>query len=166
MHQKICEAITFPNFQKLIDTIASKDTSAHPDKWKKENPLLGHCTVVSILAQDVFGGDIMIVDLHNVPGFEDIKWHSWNKLATGRELDFTKSQFDKTLPKNLKTFIVNREKLFTYSNIEKRYRLLKGRFDSLLVKNTAQKIARLEVQATNYQMGRGVPFSKCFFTRD
>lgn len=129
------KTITFSSFQKIIDSIASRDTSAHPDDWEKENPLLGHCTVVSILAQDVFGGDIMRVALHKVPGFENIKWHSWNKLEDGQELDFTKSQLDKTLPKNLDTFIANREKLFAYSNIERRYRLLKRRFDNSLTGN-------------------------------
>jgi hypothetical protein len=55
------------------------------------------------LFQDIWGGDIMRACLDNVPGFESIKWHSWNKLANGTEMDFIKIHLDKDLPKNVPT---------------------------------------------------------------
>lgn len=115
-------------FKEILTRVVAKDTSAHPDEWTPQNPFLGHCTVVSLLAQDIFGGEVVRVDLRTVPGFEDIAWHSWNILPDGRVIDFTEAQLIKPLPEKLDTFIAKREILFTYSNIQKRYELLKHRF--------------------------------------
>ena len=85
--------------------------------------------MVSLLAEDVFGGDVLRADLRAVPGFEDIKWHSWNRLPDGEEIDFTRSQLKDPLPKNIPVEARTRENLFSYPTIERRYKLLKSRFD-------------------------------------
>jgi len=126
--------MTKDNFKELIVSVLDRDTSAHPEQWTWGNPFWGHCTVVSLLAQDIFGGDIMRVDLSKVPGFENIKWHSWNRLPDGEEIDFTKSQFHKKFPENLKPWVADRTQLFSYGGIEKRYLLLKERFDKFINK--------------------------------
>ena len=118
-----------PNeFEDIVRQICAAQTSAHPDQWTKGNPFWGHCTVVSLLAQDVFGGDVLRVDLRTVPGFEDIKWHSWNRFPNGGEIDFTRSQLTDPIPKNIPVEVRTRDNLFSYPTIQHRYELLKSRF--------------------------------------
>lgn len=120
--------MTPEEFENTVRQICDAKTSAHGERWTPENPFLGHCTVVSILAQDIFGGDILRADLRGAPGFEDIKWHSWNRLPDGREVDFTASQLEKPIPKGVPIEIRTRENLFSYPTIKDRYEILKSRF--------------------------------------
>ncbi len=46
-------------FNNLIPDICSQETSSHPELWNKENPTQGHCAIVSVLAQELFGGEIV-----------------------------------------------------------------------------------------------------------
>jgi len=50
--------MTTEEFKKTILNICSKDTSSDPANWTKDNPTYGHCAIVSVLAQDKFGGII------------------------------------------------------------------------------------------------------------
>jgi hypothetical protein len=120
--------MTREDFAEKIKEVCGVETTAHPQTWTPDNPFLGHCTVVSLLAQDFFGGEIMRTDLHAVPGFEEFRRHSWNRLPSGQEIDFTVAQFPRPLPDNLVVRVASREELFSYPGIQKRYELLKEKF--------------------------------------
>jgi len=80
-------------FLERVKKIAAKDTSFDQLNWSSDNPLFGHCTVVSLLTQDYFGGDLIRGSLEEIPRFAYMKSHYWNKLADGSEVDFTRDQF-------------------------------------------------------------------------
>jgi hypothetical protein len=83
------------HFEEIILKICDEETSLDPDNWTPENPLWAHCSVVSMLAQDCFGGEILMAVFESIPeiGLESFFPHFWNKLPNGEEKDFTKSQF-------------------------------------------------------------------------
>ncbi len=116
-------------FTSLLPKICEKDTSSNPAQWTAGNPLWGHCAIVAILAQEIFGGEVLRQSLENVRGLEHIKSHYINKLPNGIVVDFTSDQFEHELPDNLPTEIRTREKILSYLNTEKRYSLLKLRFN-------------------------------------
>lgn len=56
-------------------------------RWLPDvSPLMGHCVVVSLMVQGMFGGDILKGRVHGYP-------HFWNRLPDGREIDLTSCQF-------------------------------------------------------------------------
>jgi hypothetical protein len=120
--------IALDEFKHTIRNVCDAQTSAHPDQWTDQDPFLGHCTVVSLVAQDVFGGDVLRVDLRAVPGFEKNKWHSWNRLPDGKEIDFTDPELRDRIPKSVPVEVRTRDNLFSYPTIQRRYELLKSRF--------------------------------------
>ena len=102
-----------------------------------KNPLWGHCAVVSLLANDYFGGGFVRAFLDNTP-FADIGSHYWNILPDGTEQDFTREQFGdaglqlagKTTRSDGKP--IDREYLLKNPETKKRYELLRARFESHL----------------------------------
>jgi len=94
--------VTPERFKQLLPLICDKETSSDPDNWTPENPLWGHCAIVSLVAQNLFGGELLRGSLMEVPGFERMRSHYWNKLADGSIEDFTKSQFGERYPEGLK----------------------------------------------------------------
>jgi hypothetical protein len=80
-------------FQKFVIQSACRETSAVPKYWSKNNPTSGHCAVVALFAQKIFGGNLLRADLKGTP-FEYLKSHFWNIFPNGKEYDFTKLQFD------------------------------------------------------------------------
>jgi len=60
-------------FKKLLPSICDKETSQDPDNWTSENPLGGHSTVVSLIAQNLFGGELPHASLSEIPKFERIE---------------------------------------------------------------------------------------------
>ncbi len=72
--------------KQVLPGICSRDTTYDNNSWSPENPLWGHCAVVSVLAQSLFGGEI----LFGKAG--DLK-HYWNRMPDGTAEDFTLDQF-------------------------------------------------------------------------
>ncbi|KKR02457.1 MAG: hypothetical protein UT29_C0002G0019 [Candidatus Yanofskybacteria bacterium GW2011_GWA1_39_13] len=129
--------LTLGQFQKLLPDICTKETSFDPDRWIPENPLWGHCAVVSLLANDFFGGGFVRAFLDGTP-FADVGSHYWNVLPDGTEYDFTKVQFGRT-ELQLKGKLtksdgkpIDREYLLKNEETKKRYELLRERFESYL----------------------------------
>lgn len=59
--------------------------------WQPENPAWGHCDITALVVNDIFGGDLVVGEVHldgEQPGF-----HWWNQLPSGVELDVTREQF-------------------------------------------------------------------------
>src|SRR3989344_7611221 len=98
--------VTLEQFKELLPSICDKETSSDPENWTPENPLWGHCAVVSLIAQNLFGGEPMRAPLTHIPKFSHMRSHYWNRLPdrTGTlttELDFTATQFGNEYPYGL-----------------------------------------------------------------
>ena len=120
--------ITPEEFTKILSVICSRDTSVDPLSWSETNPLWGHCAVVALLAQDLFGGVLIRESLAEVEGLEHIRSHYLNFCADGIERDFTYMQFKAGLPNNLSREERERERILSYGDTQKRYEILKERF--------------------------------------
>ncbi|WP_308812018.1 YunG family protein [Streptomyces sp. MA5143a] len=59
--------------------------------WQPDNPSWGQCDVTALVLHDIFGGDLMLGDVHS--GGEHYGYHWWNRLPSGVELDLTREQF-------------------------------------------------------------------------
>ncbi|KJY42389.1 hypothetical protein VR41_08070 [Streptomyces sp. NRRL B-1568] len=69
------------------------DTCSPDDQadWRPDNPAWGHCDVTALVVNDIFGGDLMVGEVH-LDG-EQHGFHWWNRLPNGVELDLTREQF-------------------------------------------------------------------------
>lgn len=119
----MAQKVTQEEFRKMLSLICDAETSADPGGWTPENPLWGHCAVVSLLAQDFFGGILLRASLKETP-FEAAGSHYWNKLADGTEADFTVSQFGDQYPVNLVPQPKERDYVLSYPQTKLRYELL------------------------------------------
>ncbi|MFI0960257.1 hypothetical protein ACH4S8_02385 [Streptomyces sp. NPDC021080] len=59
--------------------------------WHPGNPAWGHCDITALIVNDIFGGDLMVGEVHR--GREQHGFHWWNRLPGGVELDLTREQF-------------------------------------------------------------------------
>jgi hypothetical protein len=91
------------NISKISDIILDSldETTCWTNCWNKNNPLSGHCRVVSAVVNKLFGGSIKFSRIN------EKTTHYWNVMPSGRELDLTKGQFDKTIiiPEGVKVTI-------------------------------------------------------------
>ncbi|MDO8521130.1 MAG: hypothetical protein Q7S52_03370 [bacterium] len=88
--------MTPDDFRAILPTICDRETTVFPDdpiNWTPENPLYAHCAVVSLVAQDLFGGELLRASLEPFPEFAHMGSHYWNRLPDGTEVDFTEPQF-------------------------------------------------------------------------
>jgi hypothetical protein len=60
--------------------------------WHPDNPAWGHCDITALVVGDIFGGDLMVGEVHAADGSQH-GFHSWNVLPTGVQLDLTFEQF-------------------------------------------------------------------------
>ncbi|MCO5997000.1 YunG family protein [Actinoallomurus rhizosphaericola] len=60
--------------------------------WSPENPAWGHCDITALLVNDLFGGDLVVGEVHSAAG-EPQGHHWWNLLPGGAEIDLTREQF-------------------------------------------------------------------------
>ncbi len=122
-----------PNrFKELLPVICDQETSQDFNGWASENPLWGHCAVVSLVAQNLFGGELLRASLTEVPGFEHMRSHYWNRLADGSVDDFTKPQFGTNYPSGLKAEVRDRSYVLSYPETVKRYKLLTFRLAKMV----------------------------------
>jgi len=121
--------MSIEEFYKIVPSICSRETSADPENWNEENPTWGHCAVVSLLAQDQFDGTLLRRSLEKVPGLEYLRSHYSNKLPDNTEIDFTLEQFEGKLPSNISAEERPRERILSYPDTQRRYEILKKRFE-------------------------------------
>lgn len=123
----MAETLTPARFKEILPEICDRETSQDPKRWTPENPLYGHCAVVSLVAQNLFGGALARISLINVPDFSHMRSHYFNLLADGSLEDFTREQFGSRYPQGL---VQTRERSDVFSNEEtkKRYKILAWRF--------------------------------------
>lgn len=131
--------VTSEQFEKLLPLICDKETSSDPENWMPENPHWGHCAVVSLVAQNFFGGKLARASLEDTE-FSKMGSHYWNILPDGAGKDFTKPQF---LGKELVLSASERTREYVLFDpqtkkpreIMKRYKLLAYRLAKLLRDN-------------------------------
>ncbi len=115
-------------FYRNILSICNEDTSSDPINWSKDNPTYGHCAIVSVLAQELFGG-VILRKSYIENGIENS--HYLNKLPDNTEIDFTKDQFKGNIPNFSKTEERTKDKILSNPNTLKRYNLLISRFKKI-----------------------------------
>ncbi len=65
------------------------------DDWSPLNPSRGQCGVTALTLHDLFGGDLLLAEVHYPDGSMQ-GYHWWNRFSGGLELDLTREQFDAT----------------------------------------------------------------------
>lgn len=122
-------AMTIAKFKKILPKICGKDTSSDPSGWTKDNIFWGQGASVSLLAQSLFQGGILGVVLKDTK-FAALNLHFWNDFPDKTEKDFTRSQFGKEFPKDLKVEIVAVSWLLEGKIRLRRFKLLQERFEA------------------------------------
>ncbi|MGN9906625.1 YunG family protein [Phytohabitans sp. LJ34] len=59
--------------------------------WQPGNPAWGQCDITALLLHDLLGGELMLGEVWRGAVQEGFHW--WNRLASGVEIDVTRSQF-------------------------------------------------------------------------
>ncbi|MET8710923.1 hypothetical protein ABZ326_24000 [Streptomyces californicus] len=59
--------------------------------WQPGNPAWGHCDITALIVNDIFGGDLVVGEVHCTGEPQGFHW--WNRLPSGVELDLTREQF-------------------------------------------------------------------------
>lgn len=128
------ESVYIENFKKLLPQICKQDTSTDPDNWTEDNPLYGHCAVVSLLAQWIFKGDLLRASLDSYPKWKHMRSHYFNELPDGEIIDFTAPQFGNDYPENM--IVEKRPRTYVLENNEtmRRYHILLGRYSRAIEK--------------------------------
>lgn len=121
--------MTKEEFLDRVRLVAKKDTSADPDGWTETNPLWGHCAVVALLAQDIFGGTLLKGSLKEHHKYSYLRSHIWNRLDNGTVEDFTAEQYNDLSHSDLVAEERPREQILSYPDTVRRYSLLKERFN-------------------------------------
>jgi len=99
------------------------------DRWTKENPSLGQCSITAFLVQDIFGGKVYGVPLN------DGNYHCFN-VVDGHVFDITSEQFDYELSYSLEHEQF-REVHFSKTEKRERYEILKQRLKEYCEKKRA-----------------------------
>lgn len=123
---------TVEQFKQLLPTICDGETTQDAEHWTPENPMYGHCAVVSLVAQNLFGGELLRASLEEVPEFAHMRSHYWNRLPDGTEVDFTAPQFGGRYPNGLISAPRERSYALSYIETVKRYKLLAWRLAKAL----------------------------------
>ncbi|MDP3966563.1 MAG: deaminase [archaeon] len=127
---EVLRGVDFQDFKRILRKSWSKETTSDPKRWSEDNPAWGQCAVTSVLAQDVFGEEIVWAEVA-LPNGEKIS-HYFNSGGNFDE-DFSKEQFPKgtKIPVGVsktKEFNSTREYVLSYEPTRIRYNLLKSNF--------------------------------------
>ena len=125
------EKITIEQFKELLPSICDSETAPNSKDWTPENHLWGHCAVVSLVAQNLFGGELLYASLKDTE-FTAGRSHYWNRLPDGREEDFTKEQFGDHYPKIIKAKVRLRSCILSHPRILNCYDILTFRLAQIL----------------------------------
>jgi hypothetical protein len=118
----------YEKFLEKIKSVAASETSVDPSGWTSENILWGHCVVVSLIAQDIYGGELVRASIEKHCEHPTVCSHCWNRID-GDDIDFTKEQFPDLNHKELDGEIRSRDTMLDHPDTARRYNVLKNRFD-------------------------------------
>jgi len=81
------------DLDKALRASWAADTCSPDDQadWQSGNPAWGHCDITALIVNDVFGGDLIVGEVHRDETQHGFHW--WNRLPSGVELDLTREQF-------------------------------------------------------------------------
>lgn len=81
------------DLDKALRASWATDTCSPDDQadWQPGNPAWGHCDITALIVNDIFGGDLVVGEVHL--NNEQRGFHWWNRLPSGVELDLTHEQF-------------------------------------------------------------------------
>jgi hypothetical protein len=84
-----------PLREEFLALLLAADTCSPDDRadWQPRNPAWGHCDITALIVNDIFGGDLMVGEVH-LDG-DQHGFHWWNRLPSGVELDLTHEQFQR-----------------------------------------------------------------------
>lgn len=138
--------VTVSQFQDILRRACGQDTTADIEHWTPTNPLLGHCAVASVIAQELFGGKLLRASLANTP-FAYGGSHYINEFVDGTRVDFTALQFGSVYPVDLEYAERTRQYVLygppdakpevrtLYDKTRERYKTLMLRTASMVTKN-------------------------------
>ncbi len=118
--------MNYEEFTACLRVAAQRGTSADPEGWSSENPLWGHCAAVSLLAQELYGGDLVRGSLQSHPRYKYLKSHYWNRI-NGQDIDFTREQYLDLSCGELLAEVRPRGLVLAHPDMASRYALLKDR---------------------------------------
>lgn len=114
-------AVGYDAFVKALEKSWGADTAYRKDAkyWTPDNPACGQCAITALLFEELYGGSIY-------GGVSDDKiYHYWNE-KDGAKLDFTESQFSRSVEfQNIRKR--TRNSLLSAGDVKKRYEILKER---------------------------------------
>ena len=107
----------------------SKETAYYPDRFDPSNPSFGHCSVVALIVQDIFGGKILYTKA-TLPNGERFA-HYYNVIE-GKMVDFTREQFPEGTTfieafEKTEGYKTPREFMLSFEDTMRRYEVLRGR---------------------------------------
>jgi hypothetical protein len=120
---------TFARVEAAIRGAFDRSTCSEDDlpMWSVENPSRGHCAVVALTINDLFGGDLLCAKVHRSDAL--IGYHWWNRLA-GIDIDLTRCQF---LPEEVVGEpLVYRRPVGDSTFYEAQYKLFRAKVEALL----------------------------------
>jgi deoxycytidylate deaminase len=154
-------------FAELLTRHCDRDTSADPDGWTAENPLWGHCAVVSLAAQDRFGGELLRASLEKFPKWAKMRSHYWNRFPPAIVRDLTEPQFGGDPPQGLVAEERTRAHVLSSAPTMARYQTLSWRIAQ--AENAGNALFENELYRGCYKAAMASPCQKmrfgCVLTR-
>lgn len=156
--------MTLEEFNKLVPSLCRKETAAGGGQgWTPDNPTWGHCAVVSLLAQNLFGGTLLRVSLEGTE-FAEARSHYYNLPHAIGYTDFTEAQFrgrlqTSTLAENAEER--TREYVINGADTKERYAKLALRFidtacdDPMMANSLYRECIFQALQSPCQKMGKG-----------
>lgn len=131
---------TIADLKEILPWICLRETSADPAGWSKRCAVHGHCAVVAILVQRLYGGEIMRGSLEHVPQFAHMRSHYWNRLPLiegepAEDVDLTRAQFGDAYPSFPAVETRTPEQLLAHPDTLKRFERVWGMFASLVLRD-------------------------------
>jgi hypothetical protein len=89
----VMSVLSFADVERAVRASWSAETCdpAAVGEWRPDNPALGQCGVTAFVVQDLFGGDLVLGEVH-VDG-RKVENHYWNRFGLGLDVDLTREQF-------------------------------------------------------------------------
>lgn len=103
---------------RALLSVWAGDTAAPTGAWSADRPAKNHCSVTSLVVQDIFGGDLLTTRTSGGT-------HFYNRID-GARWDLTVGQFEEPIP--YQDTPATREAAFT-DTTEAKYRLVLERLD-------------------------------------
>ncbi len=155
VHRKTMYTPSLVAFILHISEICKQDTSSDPEGWTPENPTWGHCAIVAVLVQELYGGDIWRASLTHIPKLAHVRSHYGNLLPTRAILDVTAPQYWPDYPPLLELSLSSRAHVLGNADTLARYAVFHKRYLSLAFSLSSRE--SLKVSSKRANVGRVVP---------